>query len=53
MEDDDGDRMVKVLEIMRDELAELRKKVAFIERYLRDEGYGDEDPPGPEDLDDD
>lgn len=53
MEDDDGDDLVVVIEGVQAEVSRLRKRLAQLERYLREEGYGDEDPAGPEDLDDD
>ncbi len=49
MSDDEetGDDMVELMRLTTAQLSDLQKRIRFLERYLRDEGYG------PEDLDDD
>lgn len=45
--DDTGDDIVELLGETRQAMLKLQRRVAYLERYLRDEGYG------PEDLDED
>lgn len=48
-DDDTGDDVVDLLGETRQALIGLTKRVAYLERYLRDEGYGPEDIDGDDD----
>lgn len=54
MKDEESmDQLAEVMEQLVSDLRQMKQQIAAMRRYLRDEGYGDDDPPGPEDLDDD
>lgn len=55
MSDDDafGDEVLETLRSALGRLGRLEAALRSMQRYLRDEGYGDPDDEGPEGLDDD
>lgn len=49
--DDEGEDMVDLMTGLRKELSGMKAKVAKLERYLRDEGYGDLGGDDADDMD--
>lgn len=54
MTDDESlEGLLATVERLARDVRELKEALRDVRRYLRDEGYGDDDDRGPEELDDD